>query len=109
MQFNEILATLPNINHLAAIELFDGENLVARIDNKPGSAGSVRVYHALNLEFGTINASAAVKGLEIYAEHSQDAVTFPGKHPNIDRLLSLVQQNSSGDAGKELAVKLIAG
>ena len=27
-------------------------------------------------------------GLEWYAEHTQDAIAFPGKHPNIDRLLA---------------------
>ena len=89
MQFSEILSALPEINHLAAIELFDGATLVARIENKPGSAGSVRVYHALAQEFEVINADAAAKGLILYAQHTADAIAFPGKHPNIDRLLTL--------------------
>ena len=70
MQFSEILSALPEINHLAAIELLDGETLVALIENKPGSAGSVRVYHALFQEFGAINAAAAARGLILYAENS---------------------------------------
>lgn len=95
MQFSEILSTLPTIDHLAAIELYAGDQLSARIENKPGSAGSVRVYHALFSEFGEINIAAANKGLEIYAEHTADAIAFPGKHPNIDRLLEIKHQQDS--------------
>jgi hypothetical protein len=102
MLFADVLASLPTIDHLSAIELLDGETIMARIENKPGQAGSVRVYHALYQEFGAINAVAAAKGLRLYAEHSQDAVTFPGKHPNIDRLLILADDN------KAIAVRLIA-
>lgn len=92
MQFSEVLASLPSIDHIVAIELFSSEDQttpVARIENKPGSAGSVRVYHALIAEFGAINVAAAEKGLTLYAEHTADAVAFPGKHPNIDRLLEV--------------------
>jgi len=101
MQFSEILSALPEINHLAAIELLDGETRVALIENKPGSAGSVRVYHALFQEFGAINAAAAARGLILYAEHTADAIAFPGKHPNIDRLLGITD-------AQQLTVKLIA-
>jgi hypothetical protein len=95
MQFNEILATLPNIDHLVAIELYDGDQLLTRIENKPGSAGSVRVYHHLFLEYGAINVRAAEKGVRIYAEHTADAKVFPGKHPNIDRLLDLLKTSET--------------
>ncbi len=90
MQFSEVLASLPSIDHVSAIELFSSEDQttpVARIENKPGSAGSVRVYHALIAEFDAINVAAAEKGLTLYAEHTADALAFPGKHPNIDRLI----------------------
>jgi hypothetical protein len=107
MQFNEILATLPTIDHLTAIELFAADTQLARIENKPGSAGSVRVYHALFLEFGEINRAAAEKGLLIYAEHTADAVAFPGKHPNIDRLLDLTKDASATEANQALSVTLI--
>jgi len=30
-------------------------------------------------------------GVEWYAEHTADARAFPGKHPNIDRLLAWAQ------------------
>lgn len=102
MNFAEQLATLPTITHLSAIELLDGDNIVvATIENKPGQAGSVRVYHALFQEFGAIDAQAAQKGLRIYAEHTQDAEAFPGKHPNIDRLFEIAAKQQA------LAVRLI--
>jgi hypothetical protein len=105
MQFSEILASLPSIDHLAAIELFaagEEQTPIARIENKPGSAGSVRLYHALLQEFSAITVDAANKGLELYAEHTADAVAFPGKHPNIDRLIQVKE------SGQVLSAKLIA-
>lgn len=102
MQFNEVMAGLPTVEHLAALELLAGEQVLARIENKPGQAGSVRVYHALYQEFGAIDALAAAKGLRLYAEHTADAQAHPGRHPNIDRLLALAQPNA-----QPLAVRLI--
>ncbi|TJZ73172.1 DUF2322 family protein [Chitiniphilus eburneus] len=102
MKFSDQLATLPAIDHLSALELLDGDTTVARIENKPGQAGSLRVYHALYQEFGALDAIAADRGLRLYAEHTADAEANPGKHPNIDRLFAL------RDEGKALAVRLIA-
>lgn len=102
MNFAEQLATLPSVEHLSAIELLQGDEIVARIENKPGQAGSVRVYHALYQEFGAISDVAAQKGLRIYAEHTLDAEQNPGKHPNIDRLFPIA------DGASPLAVRLLA-
>lgn len=106
MQFSEILSSLPSIDHLQAIELYANDQLVARIENKPGSAGSVRVYHALFMEFGAIDGAAANKGLAMYAEHTADALAFPGKHPNIDRLFEIV--NNKDTACNRYRVQLIS-
>ena len=38
---------------------------------------------------------AATQGIEIYAEHSEDARINPGKHPNIDRLIGLVERGET--------------
>jgi hypothetical protein len=90
MAFADNLKKLPPITHLKGIQLFDPRGqLTATIENKPGQAGSVAVYHALTQRFGTINADAAREGLAIYAEHTADARAHPGKHPNIDRLLDI--------------------
>ena len=92
--FAEILKILPSIDNIESIALYAGDNntLVDVIENKPGKAGSVAVYHALLQEFGTLNVAAAKKGLELYAEHVADAEANPGKHPNIDRLFRLIEQ-----------------
>ncbi len=90
MAFADNLKQLPPITHLTGLQLFDAQGqLVATIENKPGQAGSVAVYHALVQRFGSINVDAAREGLSIYAEHTADARANPGKHPNIDRLLSI--------------------
>ncbi len=90
MSFAENLKKLPGISHLAALQLLDGEGQeVVLIENKPGSAGSVAVYNHLAQTYGSITQEAAKKGLEIYAEHGEDARQNPGKHPNIDRLLKI--------------------
>ena len=93
--FADILPTLPAIDGIAALSLHNaaGEQ-VALLENKPGSAGSVRLYHALWLQHGCINHAAAQQGLALYAEHTADALAFPGKHPNIDRLLAVQEGDS---------------
>lgn len=89
--FAELLQTLPPVDHLDALELLDANgHSVARLENKPGSAGSLRVYAALAAQFGSIHAEAAARGLELFAEHTAAARAHPGSHPNIDRLLQLV-------------------
>jgi len=100
VSFADNLKHLPGISHLAAVDLLDGAGkVVARIDNRPGQAGSVAVYNHLGQTFGAITPEAAKKGLEIYAEHGDDARATPGKHPNIDRLLTLI------DTGTTLRIK----
>ena len=93
MGFAENLKHLPRVSHLLAIELVDKDGAVAAtIENKPGQAGSLSVYNHLGQIYGAINADAAKKGLELFAEHAVDAQAHPGKHPNIDRLLHLVAE-----------------
>ncbi len=95
MGFAENLKQLPKISHLAAIELLDAEGAVtASIENKQGQTGSLAVYNHLGQIFGAITVEAAKKGLELYAEHTEDARAHPGKHANIDRLLALVESGS---------------
>jgi len=98
--FSENLKKLPGVSHLAAINLLDAEsNVVASIENKAGSQGSLAVYNHLAQTFGAITPEAARKGLELFAEHALDAEQHPGKHPNIDRLRALAED------GKTLRIK----
>jgi hypothetical protein len=95
-QFADNLKKLPKISHLAAINLLDDDgNVVVAIENKPGSQGSLSVYNHLAQTYGAITPEAAKKGLDIYAEHTDDARANPGMHPNIDRLLQLIAENRS--------------
>jgi hypothetical protein len=89
MSFAEVLAGLPEADHLAAIELTGPDGETARVENIPGSQGSLKVYRYLLEKFGKLDRSAAESGLIMYAEHTLDARANPGKHPNIDRLLAI--------------------
>ena len=95
-QFAENLKKLPGISHLAAINLLDAEGkVVAVIENKAGSQGSLAVYNHLAQTYGAITPDAARKGLELYAEHAEDARQHQGKHPNIDRLTALIEERKT--------------
>lgn len=100
MPFADNLKQLPPVSHLEGLDLLDGDGVVvATIDNKPGQAGSLAVYNFLGQHFGDITPLAAQTGLDLYAEHTEDARSNPGKHPNIDRLFALI------DSGARLRVR----
>jgi hypothetical protein len=80
---------LPSVDHLSRLDLVSGDVVVASIENRPGSAGSVRLYAWLAQRFGHIDRDAAAEGLRLYAEHSEAARQHPGQHPNIDRLFAI--------------------
>lgn len=103
MAFADNLKNLPSVAHLQALELIDAQGQVcARIENKPGQAGSLALYNALAAQHGEIHAAAAQQGLDLYAEHTADARVNPGKHPNIDRLIAIVE------GAPALAVRTVA-
>lgn len=102
MGFAENLKQLPKVSHLAALQLIDATGtVVATIENKPGQSASLAIYNHLAQLFGAITPEAAKKGLELYAEHVAEAQAHPGKHPNIERLIALIEQ------GGQLRVKQI--
>jgi hypothetical protein len=91
-KFSDVLQTLDDASHVQRIELFNSDGSAAGvIDNKPGSQGSVKVYYHLFRMYGEISLDAAVEGLSLFAEHTADAENCPGKHPNVDRLLNLLE------------------
>ncbi|MBI5460936.1 MAG: DUF2322 family protein [Gammaproteobacteria bacterium] len=90
-RFADTLRTLPSVEHIARLELSDADGQPAGIiENRPGSAGSVAVYHAVTYPDGCLDRRAAEQALTLYAEHTADARAHPGKHPNIDRLFALI-------------------
>lgn len=88
--FKENLALLPSIAALARVDLLDtaGE-VVATIPNEPGKQGSLAVYAYLAQAFGQLDRAAAEHALAVFAEHTPDARSRPGAHPNVDRLLEI--------------------
>ena len=95
-EFAANLKKMPGISHLAAINLLDGEgNVLVSLENKAGSQGALAVYNHLAQTYGAITPDAARKGLELFGEHTEDARAHPGKHPNIDRLLSLLEEKNT--------------
>ncbi len=91
MSFVEKLNALPVVSG-ERLHLADASGAeVAIIENAPGTAGSFRVYAYLASIHGGITPAAAEEGLEIFSEHAEDARLNPGKHPNIDRLLKLLE------------------
>ena len=101
-QSHTLQKKVPAIDHIDALELKDKDGAVEVIENRPGKAGSVAVYNALLQEFGVLDSNAAKRGLELYAEHTEDARTNPGKHPNIDRLFTVI------DSGDEQQIRIVS-
>lgn len=96
MDFKAHLATLPTIDHLVGLNVWDAEKIIHHIPAQEGKLGSLRVYNALAQQFdGKLDHTSAQKGLEIFAEHTADARQNPGKHPNIDLLLKVIEEELS--------------
>lgn len=97
MSFQDNLATLPAIDHLSGLNVCNSDgSVIHHIPAAPGKLGSLKLYHALAVEFGgVLNTAAAERGLTLFAEHVADAEAHPGKHPNIDLLFQVQQQNLS--------------
>ena len=94
MDFKTILDTLPSIDHLSGLTVLDNGTMVHHIPAVAGKLGSLRVYNALAQEFnGKLDRTSAQKGLQLFAEHTQDARKNTGKHPNIDLLFKVVAED----------------
>lgn len=91
-KFSDVLQGLDSAEDVLRIELFHSDGTSAGvIENKSGTQGSLKVYNHLYKMFGDITLDAAVEGLALYAEHTEDAENCPGKHPNVDRLLNVLE------------------
>ena len=89
--FKENLQQLPPIDGVQRLDLVDPNgSVVASIENQSGKQGSLTVYQYLKRVFDTLDAKAAEHGLLIFGEHTADARSRPGAHPNIDRLFEIV-------------------
>lgn len=95
MQFKDYLATFPAIDHLAGLNVLNTKGeIIHNIPAIEGKLGSLKLYNALFAKFnGKLTASAAEQGIEWFAEHVEDAQNNVGKHPNIDLLFKVRDEN----------------
>ena len=101
--FKDNLQHLPPIDGVQRIDLVDGTGaVVASIENQPGKQGSLAVYQYLKQCFDTLDAKAAEHGLVVFGEHTADARSRPGAHPNVDHLLAIAA------GGAPLNIEVIA-
>jgi len=101
-KFSEVLETLEPADHIQCIELYDASGeLAGKLVNKPGTKGSMKIYQHLFNTFGSLSQDAAVEGLALFGEYTEEAEEHPGKHPNIDRLFDIL------DSDAPLTMKII--
>ncbi|EGY53343.1 hypothetical protein HMPREF9371_0452 [Neisseria shayeganii 871] len=95
MNFQDHLATFPDIVHLAGLDIEDAAgHTVHHIPAVEGKLGSLKLYYALCQRFnGRLDAEAAAQGLLWFAEHTADAQAHPGKHPNVDFLQTVAAEH----------------
>ena len=95
MNFQQQLATLPDIDHLSGLDILDAKGqIIHHIPAQAGKLGSLKVYYALSQRFPSLNSEAAEHGLTLFAEHVAAAQDHPGQHPNIDLLLRVIAEQS---------------
>ncbi len=101
--FKDNLQQLPSIDGVQRVDLIDQAGAVVdSIENQPGKQGSLAVYQYLEQAFGSLDAKAAEHGTAIFAEHTTDARSRPGAHPNVDRLIAIA------DGAAPLDIEVIA-
>lgn len=95
MQFKDYLATFPSVDHLSGLNVLSQQGeVIHSIPAIEGKLGSLKLYNALLTQFnGVLDKKSAEQGIIWFAEHLEDAKNNPGKHPNIDLLLSIVENN----------------
>ncbi|WP_019625950.1 DUF2322 family protein [Thioalkalivibrio sp. ALJT] len=85
---------LPDVSNIERLELFGEDyNPTATIENRDGQTLSLQIYYQLALDYGGIGPKAANSGLLMYGSHADDARANPGKHPNIDRLFEVLNND----------------
>ncbi|MFA9488412.1 MULTISPECIES: DUF2322 family protein [unclassified Mannheimia] len=96
MQFKDYLATFPTIDHLSGLDVINSGEVMQHIPAIEGKLGSLKLYYALYEKFdGKLDTTAAKQGLEWFAEHTEDAKENVGKHPNIDLLFKVINNDLS--------------
>lgn len=97
MQFKDYLATFPSVDHLSGLNVSNQQGeVIHSIPAIEGKLGSLKLYNALLTQFnGVLDKTSAEQGIIWFAEHVADAKNNPGKHPNIDLLFNVVENNQT--------------
>ena len=93
--FKDMLGTLEDASHIEGIVLSSKDGAISSIKKKPGTHGSIKIYHHLWLAYGELSVDAALEGIDLYCEYSEEAQDHPGKHPNIDRLFDIIENQET--------------
>ncbi|MDO4698741.1 MAG: DUF2322 family protein [Pasteurellaceae bacterium] len=93
MQFKDYLATFACVDHVMKLEIVnEDEEIIHIIPAIEGKLGSLKLYYTLAERFTRLTPEAAQQGLIWFAEHVVDAKQNPGKHPNIDLLFKVIDE-----------------
>ncbi len=88
--FKDNLAVLKSAEKIEKIDVIKKSKVIGTIQNIEGKAGSLKVYaNLIDFDNGNLDYDLAQKGLEIFAEIKDEAISNPGMHPNIDLLLNV--------------------
>ncbi|WP_156888346.1 DUF2322 family protein [Spirochaeta cellobiosiphila] len=90
MKFEEKLKDLKSADKIAQIDILKQGKVIQTIKNQQDSTGSLTVFaNLVDFDNGNIGKSLSNQGLEYFCEHVEDAKSNPGKHPSIDTLLQI--------------------
>ena len=95
MSFKENLESLPEIDGVAKVILYDSSGFsTGEIPNEEGTSGSCRVYAFLvGSERKEIDEDLAIRGLRLFSEYTSEAEKDENSHPNIQELFGVVRGN----------------
>ncbi|MBF0278988.1 MAG: DUF2322 family protein [SAR324 cluster bacterium] len=89
-EFQENLKNLDPVDKLVLARVYDEQGqLVSVIPNLPGKQGSLKVINHVVSENGEFSEEQARGAIQLFGEHVEDAKQNPGKHPNLDLIMSL--------------------
>lgn len=88
--FEENVNSLQSAAKIEKIDIIKNGEIVGVIYNDVMTKGSLKIYaHLVDFDNGSIYFEKAKEGLKLYSEMTEDARKTPGKHPNIDHLLNV--------------------
>jgi len=89
--FKQNLASLKKVDEVKGVVLYKDGKYIDTIPNAEGKRGSLTLYaNALGFEDGTLGKKEAEQILTWFGEYKDIAQQNPGAHPNVDRLIPVI-------------------